>query len=104
MTDHSMTCIHLWERMNIGRGAGYYSCAKTGDQNPDCDICDEYEEDRGMNLDQWRREILYHCEDISIVDRDFARCRDEKPYPQPTHDCCFEKCPKRNTTSNETSR
>lgn len=40
-----------------------------------------------------------HCDSISIVDRDFARCRYVKPYPEPTHDCCFEKCPKRVTGS-----
>lgn len=56
-----------------------------------------------MNHDQWQREILYHCDNISVVDRDFARCRYEKPNPEPTHECCFEKCPKRVTGSNETS-
>ena len=44
--------------------------------------------------EKWWREIMRHCEDISVVDRDFARCRYEKPYPEPTFECCFEKCPK----------
>ena len=45
--------------------------------------------------EEWWREILCKCEDLSPVDRGFARCRYEKPYPEPTHECCFEKCPKR---------
>lgn len=51
------------------------------------------------NIEQkkWWREIMFHCEDISILDRDFARCRHERPYPEPTFECCFEKCPKRLT-------
>jgi len=44
--------------------------------------------------EKWWREILCHCDDISIVDRDFARCRYENAYPEPTHECCFEKCPR----------
>lgn len=48
--------------------------------------------------EKWRKEILMHCADISVVDRDFARCRYDKPYPERTHDCCFEKCPKRQTS------
>lgn len=48
-----------------------------------------------MDEEKWRKEILFHCDDISVVDRDFARCRYEKPYPEPTHDCCFEDCPRR---------
>lgn len=48
-----------------------------------------------MNQGTWWREIMYHCDDISVLDRDSGRCRYNRPYPEPTHDCCFEKCPKR---------
>lgn len=48
-----------------------------------------------MDADTWRKEILFCCDHISIVDRDFARCRYIQRYPKPTHECSFEMCPKR---------
>ena len=48
-----------------------------------------------MDQETWWREIMYHCDDISVLDRDAGRCRYEKPYPEPTFDCNYENCPKR---------
>ena len=43
----------------------------------------------------WWRDVLCKCTSISIASRGRALCRYERPYPELTHECSFEKCPKR---------